>query len=158
MRHSFKTGFGFGITSAIITTLGLMVGLQAGTGSVIAVIGGVLTIAIADAFSDSLGIHISRESDKNSTKKDVWESTASTFIAKLVFAMSFIPAILLVALDTAIVINVAWGMLLLAGLSYYVAKQEHAKPSRVIAEHLAIAAIVIGATHYAGLWIRAIFV
>lgn len=158
MRHSFKTGFGFGVTSAIITTLGLMVGLQAGTESVIAVVGGVITIAIADAFSDSLGMHISRESDGAATKKDVWESTASTFIAKLVFAMSFIPAILFVALDTAVVINIAWGLLLLAGLSYYVAKQTRAKPSQVIAEHLVIAIIVIGATHYVGLWIRAIFV
>jgi len=63
-----------------------------------------------------------------------------------------------VALDTAVVINIAWGLLLLAGLSYYVAKQTRAKPSQVIAEHLVIAIIVIGATHYVGLWIRAIFV
>jgi len=28
MKHSLKTGFSFGLTSGIITTLGLMVGLH----------------------------------------------------------------------------------------------------------------------------------
>ena len=62
MKHSVKTGFTFGLTSGIITTLGLMVGLHSGTHSPRAVIGGILTIAIADAFSDALGIHLSEES------------------------------------------------------------------------------------------------
>ena len=53
MRHSLRIGFSFGITSAIITTLGLMVGLHSGTHSKLVVIGGVLTIAIEDAFSIS---------------------------------------------------------------------------------------------------------
>ena len=61
-KHSLRIGFSFGLTSGIITTLGLMVGLHAGTHSRLAVIGGILTIAIADAFSDALGIHISEES------------------------------------------------------------------------------------------------
>ena len=60
MEHSLKVGFSFGITSGIITTLGLMVGLNSSTNSKVAVIGGILIIAIADAFSDALGIHISR--------------------------------------------------------------------------------------------------
>ena len=62
MKHSLKVGFSFGLTSGIITTLGLMVGLNYGTSSKLAVIGGILTIAIADASSDALGIHISEES------------------------------------------------------------------------------------------------
>ena len=56
MKESLKTGITFGLTSGVITTLGLMVGLHSGTGSRIAVIGGILTIAVADAFSDALGI------------------------------------------------------------------------------------------------------
>jgi len=49
MKHQLKTGVSFGLTSGIITTLGLMVGLHSGTQSRIAVVGGILTIAIADA-------------------------------------------------------------------------------------------------------------
>ncbi|RKZ33287.1 hypothetical protein DRQ27_00575 [bacterium] len=33
MRHSLKTGLSFGLTSGIITTIGLMVGLNSGTHS-----------------------------------------------------------------------------------------------------------------------------
>ena len=58
MKHSIKIGFSFGLTSGIITTLGLIVGLNSGTRSRLAVVGGVLTIAIADAFSDASGIHL----------------------------------------------------------------------------------------------------
>ena len=62
-KHSLEVGLSFGITSGIITTLGLMVGLHSGTHSKVTVIGGILTIAIADSFSDALGIHISEESE-----------------------------------------------------------------------------------------------
>ena len=61
MRESIKTGVGFGLTSGIITPLALMVGLTYGTNLKTAVIGGLITIAIADAFSDALGIHIAEE-------------------------------------------------------------------------------------------------
>jgi len=61
MKDSLRTGISFGLTSAVITTLGLMVGLHSGTGSRLVVLGGILTIAIADAFSDALGIHISEK-------------------------------------------------------------------------------------------------
>lgn len=53
IKQSFKTGFSFGLTSGIITTLGLMVGLHSGTHSKLVVLGDILTIAIADAFSDA---------------------------------------------------------------------------------------------------------
>ena len=56
MKPSFKTGFSFGLTSGVITTLGLMVGLHSGTHSRSVVIGGILTIAVADAMSDALGM------------------------------------------------------------------------------------------------------
>jgi VIT1/CCC1 family predicted Fe2+/Mn2+ transporter len=73
-KHSIKVAFSFGMTSGIITTLGLIVGLHSGTHSQIVIIGGILTIAIADSFSDALGIHISEESQGQHTEKEVWES------------------------------------------------------------------------------------
>ena len=75
MKHSLKVGFSFGLTSGIITTLGLLTGLDSSTNSKLVVIGGVLTIAIADAFSDVLGIHISEESENKHTSREIWEST-----------------------------------------------------------------------------------
>ena len=52
LNHSLRVGLSFGLTSGVITTLGLIVGLASGTESKLAVIGGIITIAVADALSD----------------------------------------------------------------------------------------------------------
>ncbi len=153
MKQSLKTGFSFGLTSGIITTLGLMIGLHSGTHSKLVVIGGILTIAIADAFSDALGIHISEESENKHTTKEIWESTASTFLSKFVFALTFIVPILLFQLSTAIIVSIIWGLFLLGIFSFYIAKAQKANPWKVVIEHLAIMLIVIAITHYVGDWI-----
>lgn len=157
MNHSLKIGFIFGLTSGIITTLGLIVGLHAGTHSRLVVIGGVLTIAIADAFSDALGIHISEESESKHVKKEIWESTLSTFLAKFFFASTFIIPLLLLPLSTAIIVGIVWGLSLLGILSFFIAREQKVKPWKVIAEHLVIAVVVIVLTHYVGEWISITF-
>jgi len=153
IKHSLKTGFSFGLTSGIITTLGLMVGLHSGTHSKLVVLGGILIIAIADAFSDALGIHISEESEAKHTPREIWQSTISTFLAKFVFASTFIVPILLLPLSTAIVVSIVWGLSLLGIFSFYIAKEQKVKPWKVITEHLVIVLVVITATHYVGDWI-----
>lgn len=75
VNHSAETGISFGLISGVITTLGIMVGLQSGTHSRLAVIGGILTAAIADSLSDSLGIHVSQEAKSKITNKEAWEAT-----------------------------------------------------------------------------------
>jgi VIT1/CCC1 family predicted Fe2+/Mn2+ transporter len=158
IKHSIKTGFSFGLTSGVITTLGLIVGLNAGTRSELAVIGGILTIAVADAFSDALGIHISEESEIKHTAREIWESTASTFLSKFVFAMTFVVPILLFPLITAIIISIVWGLFLLGIFSFYIAREQKVKPWRVIMEHLIIAFVVIIVTNFVGDLIRLTFI
>ncbi|HEC94729.1 MAG TPA: hypothetical protein ENI45_02045 [Thermoplasmatales archaeon] len=158
MKHSLQVGFSFGLTSAIITTLGLMVGLHSGTHSKLAVIGGILTIAIADAFSDAMGIHVSEESENKHSTREIWESTLATFFSKFIFALTFIvPVLILRELTTAVIVSITWGLLLLSITSMRMAKNQNTKPWRVIAEHLIIAVVVIVATHYAGGLIAAAF-
>lgn len=158
MNHSMKTGFSFGITSATITTLGLMVGLHSSTHSKLVVIGGILIIAIADAFSDALGIHISEESENIHSSKQIWESTIATFLAKFIFASTFLIPLFLFELSTAMVVNVVYGLALLGIFSFYIAEKAGIKPLGVVLEHIIIAVIVIFITHYLGDWIRIIFV
>ena len=153
MKHSFKVGFSFGITSGIITTLGLMVGLHSGTHSRLAVIGGILIIAVADAFSDALGIHISEEFENRHTIKQIWVSTTSTFLSKFIFALTFVIPVLLLRLSTAIIVSIIWGFLMLSVLSYRISKEQNVNPWKVIGEHLLIASLVIITTHYLGDWI-----
>lgn len=156
MKHSFRIGLSFGTTSGIITTLGLMVGLHSGTHSQLAVLGGILTIAMADAFSDALGIHISEESEDKHTSKEIWESTIYTFFSKLFFALTFVVPVLLFELSAAIWISIIWGILILSILSFKIAG-DHKKKLNVIAEHLIVAIVVIIIAHFVGDWIYTFF-
>ncbi|MBU1246306.1 MAG: hypothetical protein KKH88_03025 [Nanoarchaeota archaeon] len=150
MRVSIKKGFSFGLTSGIITTLGLMVGLHATTNSALFVIGGILVIAIADAMSDALGIHISEEFENHHSTKQIWESTITTFLTKFIFSLTFIIPVLLLPLSTAIIVSIVYGLTLITIFSYYMAKEQKVNTYKIIFEHLIIAIIVIIVTHYIG--------
>ncbi len=150
MKHSITVGLSFGMTSGIITTMGLMVGLSSGTSSRIAVIGGILTIAIADAFSDALGIHISEEAENVHTGKEIWVSTIATFFAKFLFASTFIVPVIFLKLGIAILVNIIWGILVLGIASFVLAKVQNENPFKVVSEHVLIAILVIILSHYTG--------
>ena len=156
MNRVIRAGMNFGATSAVITTLGLMVGLYYGTQSTLAVIGGIVTIAVADALSDALGMHLTQEGEAK-REKEVWTATISTFAAKLVVALTFLAPVLLLPLETAMAVCVAWGLILISGLSYFIAANEGKQPMKVIAEHLAIAIAVIVITYFLGIWVHAAF-
>lgn len=150
MDHPTKVGFSFGLTSGVITTLGLMVGLNSSTGSKLVVVGGILTIAIADAFSDALGIHIAEESENKHTSKEIWAATISTFLSKFIFALTFLVPLTLFPLSTAMIVSIFWGLLVLSIMSYKMAMDQKTHPAMVVSEHLLIALVVIVITHYAG--------
>ena len=150
MKDSLRVGLSFGVTSAVITTLGLMVGLHSGTHSKIVVLGGILTIAIADAFSDALGIHVSEESENVHTAKQIWWSTVATFLTKLLFALTFAVPVLFLSLRVAIVVSLVWGLTILTVLSYTIARSQSRQPLKIVGEHLIIAMVVISITHYVG--------
>lgn len=153
MKDSLRTGISFGLTSAVITTLGLMVGLHSGTHSRIVVLAGILTIAVADAFSDALGIHISEEAENIHSAKEIWGATVATFLTKLLFAMTFLVPVLLISLSVAIIVNLIWGLSILTVLSYIIARSQGKPPWKIVGEHLLIAAVVIAFTHWLGDWI-----
>jgi len=158
MKNALRIGLSFGLTSGIITTLGMMVGLNAGTHSRVAVIGGILTIAIADSLSDALGMHLSEESeDKHPSGMEVWMATVSTLVSKVLFTSFFIIPVLTLDLNTAIMVSIALGMFLLGVLSYAIARSQKTNPLIAIAEHLFIALIVIVLTSYVGNWVAANF-
>ena len=154
MKASFKTGLSFGLTSGVITTLGLMVGLHSGTHSRTVVIGGIVTIAVADALSDALGIHIAEESKNNGGVSEIWESTIATFVAKFLVALTFVVPVLLLPLKDAMTVSVVWGLTLLSVLSYLLARAQQIPAWKVIVEHVVIGISVIAITHFVGDWIH----
>ena len=127
-----------------------MVGLYSGTQSKMIVVGGILTIAIADAFSDALGIHFSEESENKHSTKEIWEATIATFLTKAVIALTFIVPILFFNLSQAVLINIIWGLTVLSIFSFIVAKKQKRSPGKAVLEHLIISLAVILITYFVG--------
>lgn len=152
-----RTGLFFGATSGVITTIGLIVGLNSGTRSITAVLGGILVIAVADAMSDALGIHLAEEANPDTDHIHVWAATIVTFLTKFVFSISFAIPLLMLPLDTAVIASVVWGMLVIVVLSYFLARSQDESPLGIIAEHVGIAALVVVFSHYIGVWVAATF-
>jgi len=156
LKRSIKKGLGFGLNSGVITTLGMMVGLNASTQSKLAVIGGIIAVALADAFSDAVGIHIAEESENRHTEREIWEATFSTFASKFVVGFSFILPVMAFQLSVAIGVSIVWGLALVIVFSYYLATEQGVRPYKVVFEHVAIVVLVIIVTHYAGKWVASL--
>ena len=152
-----RTGLFFGATSGVITTIGLITGLNAGTHSMAAVLGGIFVIAVADAMSDALGIHLAEEADPNATTAHIWSATISTFLNKFFFALSFAVPMLLLPLDQAVMASLLWGMSVIIVLSYFLARAQKASPIMIIGEHLGIAVLVVVLSHLIGVWVSKTF-
>ena len=136
------TRFSFGATAAIITNLALVVGLRTGEHARVSIIGGMLVIALADNISDSVGIHIYQESECLA-QKEVWVSTLTNFISRLLVSLTFISLVLFLPLQLAVVGSLAWGLLLLSFISYRIARERKLSPYTAMLEHLIIAVLVI---------------
>jgi vacuolar iron transporter family protein len=152
-----RTGIFFGATSGVITTIGLIVGLHAGTQSLIAVIGGILVVAVADAMSDALGIHLAEEANPDASHHRVWTATITTFLTKLIVALTFAVPLILLPLAIAVPVAVAWGLLVITLLSYYLARSQKIAVLPVVAEHVLITIAVVVIAHYIGVWVQITF-
>ena len=152
-----RTGVFFGATSGVITTIGLIAGLSSGTSSVVAVLGGILVVAFADAMSDALGIHLAQESDPESTHEHIWAATIWTFVTKLVVALTFALPVIYLPLELAVAVSVGWGLLVISVLSAYLARAQGKAALPVVTEHVVIAIVVVALSHFIGVWVNNTF-
>jgi len=143
--------FSFGATAAIITNLAIIVGLRIGNVK-LTIIGAMLVIAIADNISDSLGIHVYQESE-GLNAKEVWFSTSTNFLTRVLVSFSFIFLVWVLPINMAVIVSIIWGLLLLSGMSYIIAKAKGINPALAVLEHLAIAVVVIIASNFLGQFI-----
>lgn len=141
--------FSIGATAAITTSMGLIAGLTQGDTARIGIITGLLVIAIADNISDSLGIHIYKESEGVS-KHDINSFTYGNFIVRLFLAFTFVLIVLLFSSYTALIISSIWGLFLLAVISYLIAKSKKTNPVREVVWHLVVALMVIAVSKILG--------
>lgn len=150
MKKSSLIGLGFGATSGVITTLGLITGLAVSTQSKSAVLGGIVTIAVADALSDAFGIHVSQESADDLCTKDIWVATYTTFLFKFLFAMSFLVPMIVFEMTVALVVSIIWGIALISATSVFAAHLHGKKVMPVVFEHVVITVLVLCASFLVG--------
>jgi VIT1/CCC1 family predicted Fe2+/Mn2+ transporter len=139
----------FGGPAAIVTSMGLIVGLNAAAEGKAPIVGSLMILALADNLTDSLSIHMYQESEQLSEREALW-TTVANFFTRLVVALTFIAMILYLPSPMAIYLAVAWGLFLLSGLTFLLARERRGDPMSEIWKHCAIAVLVIALSRAAG--------
>ncbi len=139
----------FGSSAAIITDVSLIVGLgsaRAGKGPILA---GLLTIAVADNISDSLGIHLYKESEGYDQKLSLL-STTLNFLSRLLISCTFIAIVLVLPMAQAVYVGLVWGLLLVVIISYLISRRNRDNPVKEMAIHVLVAAVVVALSRWLG--------
>ena len=125
--------FSFGGTSAIVTSMGVIIGLGAASAELATVVSGLLIVAFADNLSDSLSIHMYQEAEKLEGRT-AFRATLTNFVTRILVALG-------------------WGCALLASISCMLARARSVGVAPEVVKHLGMAVLVIGASRVIGLWI-----
>jgi len=149
IKRLYETRFSFGATAAIITSLGLIIGLRTGAHAKFSIIASIMVIALADNISDSFGIHIYQESEGLSPR-EVWFSTATNFLTRILVSSLFVFLVAFLPLNIAVISSIILGLLLLASMSFIISKDRGTNPYPTVIEHLSVAVLVIVASNYLG--------
>jgi VIT1/CCC1 family predicted Fe2+/Mn2+ transporter len=148
-------GVSFGSPAAIVTSMALVVGLDAAIATKAQVVGALLIIGIADNLTDSLSVHIYQEAERLAERQAL-RTTIYNFFARLVVSASFALLFLRFPPSSAIYACVFWGFVLLSGLSYLLAKARGARPLPEIIKHDSVAIAVILISKGIGLLVKTI--
>src|SRR3989304_1676126 len=154
-NHQVISSVSFGMTSGVITALGMIVGMNEATSSRLAVFAGIVIMAIADGLADAAGFHIVEEAELENgipkhNSKEIWVTTFYTFVAVSGFILTFAVPVLIFELKTAIYVDIAWGLILLLILNYYIARFKKEDPLKLILGHISLATFVVAVSYIVG--------
>ncbi len=137
--------FSFGATSAVLTGIAVIVGLSGTANAVVSIITALIIIAIADNVSDSFGIHIHQESQRESVA-EVRRATFANFATRVCVVLVFVLLVLLLPLKLAVASSILFGTAVISTISYFIARGQRASPSKVVLQHLLLTVTVIAAS------------
>jgi vacuolar iron transporter family protein len=148
--HARFGKFAFGIASAVLTTLGIIVGINSATASRLAIIGGIVAVAVADSLSDAVGMYSQKVSERGTTPPLAFRCALNTFLGKIIFTLTFIIPFLLLPPQPAILTSILWGMLLMVFVSVQIAFVQEQKIGKIVTQNISIALLVIIVSYLAG--------
>lgn len=146
------TWISFGGTAAIVTSTGLILGMEAAASARAQMVSALLIFALADNLTDSLSMHAYQEAEQLEGREAL-RSTAANFVARLLIALSFVGLVLYVPRSALPALVAIWGLVLLSALTYGLARARGVSPGAEIGKHVVIAAIVLGLSRWLGAWI-----
>ena len=144
--------FSFGGTSAIVTSMGVIIGLGAARAEMATIVSGLLIVGFADNLSDSLSIHMYQEAEKLEGRA-AFKATLTNFVTRILVALSFVAIVLTLPRPYAGTVAFAWGCALLAAISFILARARSIGPGPEVVKHLGMAVLVIASSRVIGLWI-----
>lgn len=144
--------FSFGGTAAIVGSVSLIIGLDAVHASKASIIAGLLVAGFADNLTDSLSVHVYQESERRPPRSALLE-TLTNFATRVLISFSFILLILMLPMGESTLVSVAWGLMLLTGLSSMLARLRKVGVASQIAKHLSVAVAAILVSKVIGTWI-----
>jgi VIT1/CCC1 family predicted Fe2+/Mn2+ transporter len=147
--------FAFGATAAIMTSMALIVGLGSANSGRMSIIAGLLIIGVADNLSDTLGIHVHEECDVRGGS--AFSLSASNYVTRLLVVLSFVLLVLVFPLEVARIVSLAWGVVVLSVLTFFIAKGRAVSPVKEILKHLLVAATVIVLSQIVGTLMTRVF-
>ena len=156
-RQSVRTSrISYGGTAAVVTSTALVSGLGAANATTSVIVSALLVAALADNLTDALSIHIFQESEQLD-QREAFTGTVTNFFARFLLCASFAILVGLFPQAVAARAAIAWGAVLLAALTYLVARERRVNPWLEIVKHLIVASAVILASTAIGHWVSAVF-
>ena len=139
----------FGSSAAIISNASLIPELGSARAGKGPILGGLLTLALADNISDSLGIRFYKESEGCGEGQSRL-ATILNFLSRLLISFSFIVIVLIFPTSQAMIVGIVWAFLLLALISYLITRRNGQNSVLEIIKHVLIAVVVIALSRWVG--------
>jgi hypothetical protein len=142
----------FGSTSAVITSIGLVVAF--GSDADATLIASLLVVGIADNLTDSLSVHLYQEAE-GLEQHEAFTSTVTNFLTRLGITASFVALVAVLNGGWLIAVTVSWGLAVLGLLTTALAHERGASVGRELARHYTIAVVVIVLSRAIGDYVNA---
>ena len=135
--------YSFGISGAVLTTLGVTMGLNSATSSVKVILGGIISIATADSMADAMGMYATKKAERGISNKTAINCAINVFLSKVFFTLSFAIPYLLLPLGTAMIVAVIWGLILISFMNIIIAFMQEENLVKAVVKYVTITGIVL---------------
>lgn len=142
--------FSFGIPTAVLVMLGIVVGLNSAVSSQTAVISVVVVVAVINSLSNSMGEYTSRKAERSFSSALAFRSSVNYFLGSFVFSLSFIIPFIIFPFSLAIYTCIVWGLILLAFVNTQIAFIHEESIPKTVIKNILIAMGIVVVSYFIG--------